>query len=1617
MRRKLFTRFFIFAIFLFSTLNSYGQADCGCTNCPVAITDNGNFDAEIFIQNSGPDILGGDNCLTEVCFTVDHTWIGDLDFTLTAPDGTCYIIMGDANNNSGGCGSNCDDINICIQVGTGNPAGTGSTEYIDLNAGGGNCVNGNYTIATGVTNTGAGSACNSSTNNLDAFNNGSGSVSGVWTLTIGDNCASDTGSLLDWSLGFCDESGISCSSDPLCLINFFEANISACITGTGTYEVTGSIDFTDAPTSGSLIVEDCFGTQHVVDTYPFPNNGTVNYTIPGLPADGSACDLTAYFSADQGCSNGPLNYTAPTCPCSFTNIEANISACNPTDNTFEVTGLVEFINPPSSGQLIIEDCNGNQETFNAPFVSPINYALTGLNSDGTLNCSITATFTANTACTINVGPYNNPANCVCEAEIGFFSDGVNGDANSSNPWALCFGDELDISNTAGFIPSQDFNLAGVTYDPGMWLLVYDCPPSIGVPDDITTDPCLLGIASTANQAWTILNNSGDGTTLYFVPVTMYSMMDGIYAISLNGGNWCYDLGPTYPVTFLPEVTTSQVQDCQNGTATVTVNGGAPAVDGSQFTASNLAPANAAFGNTTANNGGTITITGLVDGDAWSFDLIDNNGCPIQVTGTFSGVEDPAFSYPTDVYCQDEVDPTAAVTGTPGGTFTFAPAGLVINATSGLIDLSASTPGTYTVTYTTPDPICFDQATFDITINPVPLITPLANQSICDAFTFPAINGTNLSGNQAYYTAPNAGGVQYLVGATVNYPDFTNYPVTLYIYDETGTVPNCFDEESFQLTINPTPQLNPLVNAEECDEYILPAITGTDLSGNEAFYTSPNGGGTALNSGDVVNTPGTTTYYIYDQTGTTPNCFDETSFDVTINLPPTFTLSPTNPTECALADGSIAIEGLDPNTTYEVTYSQGATTVGPANLLSDAAGVILINNLGAGTYSNFTLTLNGCTTVDPSVINLIEPIAAIVSAGTDQVECEDTPVTLTADNPDGANISWDNGVTDGVPFIQAPGVVTYTLTAELDGCTSTDQVTITINPFPIIDAGNPQFICQGDQVTLTANNPDGATLSWDNSVVDGVAFTPPGGTTTYTVTADLLSCISTDQVDVTVTPNPVFTPAGTNPSGCGINDGFIVLSGLTPGAAYTVGYTNNGNPVGPLNLIADASGQLLITGLSIGDYTSFVVADATSLCTGINDTNITLIDPNAPNIDAGTDQEVCEGIQVTLTASNPDGAIISWDNGVNDGVPFNQVVGTTTYTVTANLDNCISTDQVTVIVNPIPNVFAGNDVTVCLGDDVTLTASGAQSYTWDNGVTNGVPFIPTQTQTYTVIGTSQFGCEGTDNVLVTIETVDQVNFTGDNLEGCVPVTTNFTNTAPIAGSTCTWFISNGTTLTGCDNVAYTFTNPGCYDVTLEVTSANGCTNSFTQTDYVCVEPYPTAYFTFSPNQPTSINTEVEFTNGSIGANQYQWFFGDGASSNAVNPSNTYPEIEASYEIILVASSDFGCTDTATAVINIVEELIFYVPNTFTPDQDDFNPSFQPVFTSGYDPFDFHLMIFNRWGEIIFESFDASIGWDGTYGGAANGGELVKDGTYVWKIEVKVTKNDERKVFVGHVNVLK
>ena len=116
----------------------------------------------------------------------------------------------------------------------------------------------------------------------------------------------------------------------------------------------------------------------------------------------------------------------------------------------------------------------------------------------------------------------------------------------------------------------------------------------------------------------------------------------------------------------------------------------------------------------------------------------------------------------------------------------------------------------------------------------------------------------------------------------------------------------------------------------------------------------------------------------------------------------------------------------------------------------------------------------------------------------------------------------------------------------------------------------------------------------------------------------------------------------------------------------------------------------------------------------------------------------------------------------------------------------------------------------------------------------------------------------------------------------------------------------------------------------------------------------------------------------------------------------------------ASSSLNCSDTAFLDIPYVEGLTYYIPNTFTPDGDLFNQTFKPVFTSGFDPNQFSMKIFNRWGEIIFESRNAQIGWDGTYG---INGNKVPEGSYTYHITYKIPNKDERRIVTGHVTLLK
>jgi large repetitive protein len=574
-----------------------------------------------------------------------------------------------------------------------------------------------------------------------------------------------------------------------------------------------------------------------------------------------------------------------------------------------------------------------------------------------------------------------------------------------------------------------------------------------------------------------------------------------------------------------------------------------------------------------------------------------------------------------------------------------------------------------------------------------------------------------------------------------------------------------------------------------------------------------------------------------------------------------------------------------------------------------------------------------------------------------------------------------------------------------GGTSDLAINLTANAVSCAGANNGQINAQG------VNGGGGYSYSLNggptqtSGTFSGLA---PGS---YTVTViDAGACEATGVIEITEpVPVQLNLVSQTDASCSGFNDGSIEIAASNGVLPYSYSLNVGAGQLGGVfsNLVAGTYVMSVLDANGCGASINVTLSQPTAIPTSINYGQNAYCNVGSTTINQS-------GVSGGTYTSTPVGLVLDAASGSIDLETSQPGSYTVTYSYVDGVCAYTATTNVQVLPNPV--VFAGNNVTVCPGQTVVLTGSGANTYVWDNGVVNGVPFVPNQTMTYTVVGTTQQGCVGTSQVTVFVQSIVDVEFETSVRQGCVPLTTVFNAILPLDAANCTWVLSNGVVLQGCVNVPYTFNVPGCYNVTLQVETINGCTASVTYNNYICVDQDPIADFTANPQQVTTVDPTIQFLNSSMGASTYQWSFGDGGGSTSVNPSHTYPDNETNtYVVQLIAYSAAGCVDTARVIVSVIEDLIFYVPNAFTPDNDKFNQLFLPIFTSGFDPMDYHLSIYNRWGEILFESYNHEVGWDGTYG--VNSTKAVKDGTYIWKIEFKTSMNDERKLFTGHVSILK
>ena len=415
------------------------------------------------------------------------------------------------------------------------------------------------------------------------------------------------------------------------------------------------------------------------------------------------------------------------------------------------------------------------------------------------------------------------------------------------------------------------------------------------------------------------------------------------------------------------------------------------------------------------------------------------------------------------------------------------------------------------------------------------------------------------------------------------------------------------------------------------------------------------------------------------------------------------------------DGSNTIQRFAKHNTVTNSYYHQAHAV-PNR---DGTKVIFVSN-----WDNNTLESK--TYAPMWVVEVPQNGSASVNAGEDRSICEGESVTLTASGVE--SYAWSTGQTTSEITVSPDTTTSYTVTGtDSEGNTSTDELIVTVHQLPTANAGNDVTICNNESTTLSASG--GGTYQWNTGQTTQSITVSPNNDTTYTVTIIQNGCEATDSVNVTVNPLPSAN-AGEDIT---ISQGESAMLTASGGDSYE---WNTG----------ETTQSIEVTPNETTTYTVFVASNG---CEDLDEVTVTVNSGITAN--AGDDATICQGESTVLSASG--GESYLWSTGeTTQSISVHPIV-TSNYTVLVSNEFSSDTDEVTVIVNPLPNVQVTDNVTILHGDFVTLSASGANSYLWNNGaIEPNIAVSPDVTTTYSVTGFIN-NCSETEEVTVNVvETV-------------------------------------------------------------------------------------------------------------------------------------------------------------------------------------------------------------------------------------------------------------------------
>lgn len=992
-----------------------------------------------------------------------------------------------------------------------------------------------------------------------------------------------------------------------------------------------------------------------------------------------------------------------------------------------------------------------------------------------------------------------------------------------------------------------------------------------------------------------------------------------------------------------------------------------------------------------SDGSTSAALSSLDTGLYVLVLTDSNGCTVSdsVQITEPALLDVTLT-PVNVQCYGQ-NTGALTSATMGGT---APYNYLWSTSATTANINLLPAGMYAVTVTDSNN-CQDTVSQVIT-QPDSLTLVLAE---ADISCFGADDGSiiaTVGGGVPNYTYTWSNGAGNVSAISALAPG--TYSLTVTDDNVCTILATVSITEPAALILTATPE------NITCNGYADGSITTSVTGGTEpySFQWSNGSSDTAV----YTLAPGTYTLTLSDLNG----CTASSTLQITEPNALSGALVLTN-VACYGGNTGTLISNVSGGTTpYVYSWSNAATT---ANL----------TQLTAGTYTLTVTDSNGCQDTVAEVVS--QPDSLSLGLTYTDVTCfgagDGTISTAVQGGVPAYVYNWSTGASGTSLSNLGPG--SYSLTvADQNNCELFATILIS-EPGPLwINAMAENVHCSGNSdgsiVTGVSGGNAPYTYSWSTGGSGANLPNLPVGTYSLTVT-DIKGCVHDTVINITQPPALQLSLSLGHISCFDGNDGVIHANASGGTLPYQYNWSNSSS-------VTDSA-----VALPAG-YHAVTVTDAEG-CTLA--ANATLLQPAMITVQLSQNETICLNTTATIqaTAAGGNGGYgYQWSQGLPDQ-PAHVVAPTvsTTYsvTVTDSVGCPPATGSVKVVVKPV--VFDDLNLNlrpgaICEGGSALISGTytgdpTGYTFLWNNGLgTQPGSFTvnPVATTTYTLSVIDECGFDTTASVTLVVNPTPVVNFPEILAEGCAPFKTTLSvDAGGISIASYTWKLGNAQTSSEASPTVV-YHQPGEYTVSVTLVSDKGCKATGATTGKVIVRRPPDADFTVTPERTDTDHPDVETGNLSQRANSYVWNISDGARYVATDIHHTFADYGV-YNIELIAVDEFGCTDTAVRQVIVDPVLLFEAPDAFTPNTNGSGGGYYDPSAMNNDIFylitdyveKFRLLVYNRWGEVVFETFDPRQGWDGYYKGG-----LAPIGMYVWRADVTYVTGKEV-TEVGNVTLLR